>query len=169
MNIVYKLTNQDLQTRNGFQWKVGKWYETNGEGGLCNSGWLHAYNDPLVAVFMNPIHAGIKNPVLWKAEGDGKFLDDDGLKCGYTKMRIVKKMNLPEIPTEKLIEVSIILAIEAGCYEDDFIAWALHWTDGSDRSQSAAAAWAAATEGMQESSSWLWPAAAGAGTTPRTT
>ena len=53
----YKLTNQEMQTHNGFQWELGEWQETSGEGGLCGPGWLHYYSDPLLAVLLNPIHA----------------------------------------------------------------------------------------------------------------
>ena len=75
MKKVYKLTTQDNTTHNGCKWVPGEWKETNGEGPLCGPGWLHAYEDKLTAVFMNPEHAKIANPKLWIAEADGKFLD----------------------------------------------------------------------------------------------
>jgi hypothetical protein len=36
---------------------------------LCGPGWLHAYESPLVAAFMNPIHADFRKPRLFEAEG----------------------------------------------------------------------------------------------------
>lgn len=142
----YKLTDQNLQTRNGCQWAIGEWKETDGQGGLCGPGWLHCYNDPLVAVFMNPVHANISNPVLWEVEVSGECKDDHGLKCGWTKMRLVKRTRLPVISTEKLVEIVIHCAILSGYDEENFITWAIHWINGDDRSEAAAeaAAWAAA-------------------------
>jgi hypothetical protein len=91
MTKVYKLTTKNLTTYNGYKWIPGKWHRTSGEGELCGPGWLHAYTDPLVASFLNPIHANIPEPVLWEAEASGKIKEDRGLKCGYTRMRIIKK------------------------------------------------------------------------------
>ena len=59
---LYKLTDEKMQTYNGFQWVLGETHETNGEGNLCGPGWLHAYTDPLLAILLNPIHANISNP-----------------------------------------------------------------------------------------------------------
>ena len=50
MKIAYKLIGSEMKTHKGFQWELGKWYETTGEGGLCSSGWLHFYNDSLVGL-----------------------------------------------------------------------------------------------------------------------
>ena len=91
---------------------------------------------------MNPEHAKIANPKLWIAEADGKFLDDKSLKCGYTQMRLIKEIKLPKISTEKLVEISIHLAVLSGYDDENFIAWAIHWINNDDRSESAA--WAAA-------------------------
>jgi len=44
MKIAYKLTNSKMRTFNGFQWELGKWYETTGEGKFYSSGWLHFYS-----------------------------------------------------------------------------------------------------------------------------
>jgi hypothetical protein len=142
MTVIYKLTNQNLQTHDGFQWVPGNWKKTSGGGDLCGPGWLHGYCDPLVAIFMNPIHANISNPILWQGEGCGKFLDDRGLKCGFTEMRIIKKIKPYKFTPEKLVEIAIVCAIESGYNDEDFISWACHWMDGSDRSAEAAA-WAA--------------------------
>jgi len=139
MTVIYKLTNQNLQTHDGFQWVPGNWKKTSGGGDLCGPGWLHGYCDPLVAIFMNPIHANISNPILWQGEGCGKFLDDRGLKCGFTEMRIIKKIKPYKFTPEKLVEIAIVCAIESGYNDEDFISWACHWMDGSDRSAEAAA------------------------------
>ena len=145
MPTVFKLTSQSNQTYDGFLWEPSIWHEVSGTGALCTDGWLHAYSDPLVAVFMNPSHAAIENPKLWEAEAEGQFKDDHGLKCGYSRMRVVREIELPEISMEQRVEIAINCAIIAGCDDENWIAWALHWMDGSDRSEEAAwTAWAAA-------------------------
>ena len=101
--IKYKLTNQNMQTYNGFQWKLGEWQEAQGssEKDLCTNGWLHCYDSPLLAILHNPRHADIKNPRLWEVEVAGDFKNDKGLKCGYRKMRLVKEIKVPKITTEQ--------------------------------------------------------------------
>lgn len=66
-----KLTDQNIRTYHGFQWTVGWWVETSGKGALCGPGWLHGYDDLLLALFLNPIHAHIQNPRTWRAETTG--------------------------------------------------------------------------------------------------
>jgi hypothetical protein len=94
---IYKLTTQDNKTFKSFLWTPGKWVEVSGEGHLCTAGWLHAYQDPFVASFMNSAHGDYQNPKLWEAEGEGKFKDDHGLKCGFSRMRLIKEIPLPKI------------------------------------------------------------------------
>ena len=89
---IYKLTDQEMKTYNGFQWKLGKWYKTSGEGDLCSEGWLHCYRDKNMAVLMNPAQADIENPRLFVGEGRGKVKHDGYLKSGFSEMRIVKEI-----------------------------------------------------------------------------
>jgi hypothetical protein len=135
---IYKLTSQFNTTNGGFEWTPKKWKKVSGIGELCTSGWLHAYQDPFVAVLMNTVHACIDNPKLWEAEGRGEFKDDNGLKCGYSQMRIIKEIPLPKISSEDRIKIAIYCAILSGEDSEDFISWALNWLDGSDRSKKSA-------------------------------
>ena len=134
---IYKLTNQNVQTRGSFQWALAEWHETSGEGELCSSGWLHCYSHPLLAVLLNPIHADIANPRLFEGEGEGRMLDDRGLKQGFTRMRITKEIPVPVVTTEQRVKFAILCALEF-YREDSFVAWAKAWLDGSDRSARAA-------------------------------
>jgi len=156
MAIVYKLTNQDLTTHNGYQWAVGEWRETNGEGNLCGPGWLHAYTDPAVALFLNPIHANIANPRLWEGEAKGKVTSDKGLKVGYTRMRIVMELPVVLPTTEQQVRFAIACAVSV--YRDDgFRVWAKKWVSGLDRT--AEAAWAAAGAAAEAAAEVAWAAA----------
>ena len=142
--MIYKLTDQDLRTYHGFQWKLGVEVRTSGEGGLCGPGWLHVYVDPLVAVLLNPIHANISDPRMFAEEGEVE-IDDHGMKGGVTHLTLSHEIPVPAITTEQRVRFAVLCAKE--CYtEPAWVAWADGWLSGDDRSPEAAvaAAWEAA-------------------------
>ena len=141
----YKLTDEKMQTYHGYQWELHEWKETSGKGELCGCGWLHYYSDPLLAAFLNPIHANFDNPRLFEIEvaADAKILEDHGLKLGCTKMRLTKELVMPAVTTEQRIKFGILCALEV-CKDAKFVQWANRWLDGTDRSEKAADAAAAA-------------------------
>ena len=154
--IVYKLTNQNLQTHGGYQWEPGVARETDGRGNLCGPGWLHYYHDPLLSVLLNPIHADIEGPILWEAEAEGLHRDDRGLKGGCTRLTLLRRIELPQITTEQRVRFGILCA-KVICDNPAWSAWADRWLDGSDRSQESA--WAAA-EAAQAAAEAAWVARA---------
>jgi hypothetical protein len=162
---LYKLTDQKMQTYNGFQWKLGKKRTASGEGLLCGPGWLHAYESPLVAAFMNPAHAAFQNPRLFEAMG--KIGKRDGqLKCGCTTLTLIREITLPEITTAARVRAAIYCAWSV-CKDPAWRTWALLWLAGEDRSAAAAAemaAWAGAGEmaadAAAEMAAWAADAAA---------
>jgi len=147
--IRYKLTDQNMITHKGFQWELNKLYRVSGKGELCTDGWLHVYTSPELAVLLNPIHANIKDPRLFKCKVSGKTLKDNGLKEGWSKVKLLKEIHLPEYTTNQRTAFGILCAKEV--YKDkDWNAWADNWLSGKDRSEAAdaaraaEAAWAAA-------------------------
>lgn len=144
MSTLYKLTDSCGKTRNDTQWGPGVSHSGTGEGGLCGPGWIHAYEHPLIAVLMNPIHADFKNPRLWEAEG--KIAIRDGqIKCGCATLTTIREIPLPEITTEMWIRFAILCTKEAstaavGEAWKAWNAWADKWLSGEDRSAAAAAA-----------------------------
>ena len=138
----YKLTDANMRTHNEFQWEVGKWVETSGEGELCGPGWIHCYHHPLLAVLLNPIHANFKHPRLFEAEVSGKSLDDRGLKIGWQKVRLLEEISIPKITKEQKIRFGIFCALRV-YKEKSFVAWAKRWLSGKDISRTAT--WAART------------------------
>ena len=137
----YKLTCQDNKTFGGCLWGEDVTHETDGKGSLCGPGWLHAYRNPLLAVFLNPIHANIKEPRLWECIGEGEYLDDRGLKCGFTRLTTVREIPLPEVTTAQRIAFAILCAKEV-CGDPEWCTWADNWLRGNDRTETAA--WTAA-------------------------
>ena len=91
-NIRYKLTDQNMQTYNNFQWELGVWKEATGKNTYsCTDGVLHYYADPLLANLFNPIHANYSNPRLFRIEID-KELNSDGLKGWSKKQRLIEEI-----------------------------------------------------------------------------
>ena len=142
VQIKYKLTTQNLTTHNGFQWTKGIVEYADGSGALCSSGYLHYYHNPLLAAFLNPIHANISNPKLWIVKCEGQHLDDTGLKGGCTKMTLLKDIKMIEPTLNNRIAFGILCAMEV--YKDEtFQKWAQAWIDGTDRTEESANAAAA--------------------------
>jgi hypothetical protein len=147
----YKLTNQNLQTYGGFQWELLKWEEASGDPTrpLCTDGWFHCCDSPLLVVLHNPIHANIANPRLFEVEVAGDTKDENGMKHGFRKMRIVKELPVPEITLEQRVRYGILCA-KAVCTDPKFVKWADCWLSGEDRTQAAAQAAARAAEWTTE-------------------
>jgi len=133
MNIRYKLTTQDLTTYNYTKWVLNEWKETSGLGPLCTRGWLHCYTSPLLAILLNRIHADIINPKLFKCEVEGKCLTDKGLKEGWTRMRIIEEMEVPQLSHINRIAFGILCALEV-CKDEKWVLWANNWLENKDRS-----------------------------------
>jgi len=136
MSKLYKLTDRDGQTRNGTQWGHGMSHSGTGEGELCGPGWIHAYEHPLIAVLVNPIHANFPNPRLWEAEGE-IGLRDGQLKCGCKTLTTVREIPLPAVTTEMRVRFGILCAKEV-CAYPAWSTWADRWLSGEDRTQAAA-------------------------------
>ena len=164
MITLYKLTDRDGQTRNDTQWGPGVSHSGTGKGELCGPGWIHAYEHPLIAVLLNPIHANFQSPRLWEAEGE-VGLRDGQLKCGCKALTTIREIPLPAVTTEMRVRFGILCAKEV-CAYPAWNAWADRWLSGGDRSEAAAAAAAAeaaAAAAAAEAVSWAaWAAEAAA-------
>ena len=165
--ILYKFTDQNMQTHGGCQWVLGEKKTTGGEGELCGPGWLHCYADPLLAVLLNPIHADYENPRLFRARVGRKSKHDHGLKSGYTKMTLIEEIPVPAISTAQRVRFAILCAMKV--YQDPgFVQWGENWLSGKDRSAEAAEAAAEAAEAARaaeaaEAAAWAVRAAEAAG------
>lgn len=137
---IYKLTDQDMRTYNGFQYTLGVEARATGEGTrLCSHDLLHFYLSPEIAVLLNPIHAGIKNPRLFRAETPDVPVMDGQRKGGVKRMTLVEEMALPTMSLEQRMQVAIALAWGQTGAGDPWRLWALAWLRGQDRTRAAAA------------------------------
>jgi hypothetical protein len=139
----YKLLTRDMKTRkdcdNEMDWSdVGEWHEAKGSGGLCTNGVIHDYDDPWIAVVVNPAHADIPDPVMYETERGGPVMTD-GLKCGCRRLRLTKSLIPPDVPLVQKVAFGIYVALTI-CDDPDFYQWAANWLSGKDRTYASAAA-----------------------------
>jgi hypothetical protein len=158
MTILYKLTDENMQTNNGFQWNLNEPRTAPGGGELCTDAWLHAYTDPLLAVLLNPIHANIDNPRFFRCEGEVGATDSD-LKVGCTKLNLLEELEIPKITTEQRVKFAILCAREVvGTTCPKWSEWATKWLSGEDRTeksaQKAAGSASGATEWAAQAAEW---------------
>jgi hypothetical protein len=143
MATVYKLTDRNMQTYGGTQWRLGETRRASGEGDLCGPGWLHAYEHSLLAVLHNPAHANFPedNILLFSGNTGAGIIEREGqLKLGTTELTLTEEMPLPVVTNEQRVAYGIYAALEV-CPAPWFVTWAQDWLSGKDRSR--AAAWAA--------------------------
>jgi hypothetical protein len=154
---LYKLTDEHNETYGHTKWGENVSHTATGTGGLCSSGVIHAYTDPLLAAFFNPIHGDFKSPRLWEAES-GDELVSDGTKVGVKTLTTVRVVDLPEISTTQRVEIAIRCALIV-YHNPDFETWANNWLSGKDRTEEAAAA-AMAVAAMAVAAAAEWTAVA---------
>lgn len=133
----YKLTNSDMTTRNEFKWELAKEYKIDKkligpDKELCSNSWFHVYNSPLVAVLLNPIHANIRNPRLFECECSGYCKLDKGLKIGFTKVKFIREIEMPEITISQKIAFGILCTKQV-YLEPKWNKWADDWLNNVDR------------------------------------
>lgn len=141
--IKYKLTDQQNYTRRGEKnetlWEPGRMNRAAGNGAsLCTEDVIHFYDTPLIAAFMNPVHANFDSPGCWEIEVDG-VVAHDGTKGGTKIATAIKPLPLPVITREQVVRFAIFCALEV-YKEPTFVVWAEKWLSGVDRSQLAARA-----------------------------
>ena len=138
--IVYKLTDKDGRTFGDCQWGEGISRKTKKEGAtLCTDEVIHAYRDPYLAIFANPIQGGFDSEtmLLWECEASNPVADD-GLKIGVKELTTIRQIPIPCLSTEQIIKIAILSAKEV--YKNKrWNKWADGWLSGEDRTLAAAA------------------------------
>ena len=149
---MFKLTDQDMRTHGGFQWRLGEMRRVeNYTGVACGTGALHSYRDPLLAIFMNPIHANFSNPRLFEAQTGVKVKSVE-LKWISEKLTLIKEIPVPEMTREQRVEISIRIC-KLLHKDANWNAWADKWLDGSDRSVESAESAARSVESVESAES----------------
>lgn len=174
--IRYKLATQDYRTRVGFEnetrWQFGVRVEATGDPkqGLCSDAYIHVYDDPALAMFLNPIHANIADPRILRVQCHGRSVNDCGLKRGYRAITPIGELQITPPSTTQAVAFGILVSL-AVPQSDNYARWAHAWLAGADRSQgalvvasaAASAEWAAAlaAESATREATWeaTWAAA----------
>ena len=158
---LYKLTDANARTRNDTQWGENITHVATGDvaQGLCSDAYIHAYEHPLIAVMMNPVHGNFSNPRMYECEGEIAARDGQ-LKYGCRTLTTIREIPLPIVTVTQKVAFALLCVIDV-CSEPSFVAWANDWLTGKERS--AAAAWAAeaaAEAEAAEAAAWAgWAAA----------
>jgi len=160
--IVYKLTDKDGYTRRGLSgetlWAPGVTRETSGKGDLCTSGWLHAYEHPILAVLHDPIHGEYGDFArMWKCDTlDGVIKRDGQMKLGTTKLKVIKEVKKPEVTVEQRVAYAIACSLRI-YVEESYVMWAEGWLSGKNRTYESAKA-AESAFWSAESAAWaeMW-------------
>lgn len=146
--IIYKLTDRAGYTRRGepgaTMWEVGRRYGAHeGDDLSFERGFYDVYTDPLVGLFLNPIHANVKNPQLWEGETPEIIIDQRGVKAVVRELVLVRELQAPEIAPEQRIRFAIFCAASVIPNRNRiWHGWARDWLSGADRMEEAAG-WAA--------------------------
>jgi len=134
----YKLLSKEMTSYKDTKWEIGIPIKIEKTGNtMCSDEVLHCYNHPLLAVFLNPIHADIKEPKLFEIKVD-EIVNNDGLKFASKSQTLINEIPLPEISYEQRVEIGIKIAKTV--YKDEkWNEWADKWLSGEDRSITPAA------------------------------
>lgn len=114
--------------------------------------WVRIYDDPLVAVMMDPVHCQFGSGArLWKVAWSGANNNDNGL-CRYVQECVVlEEVQLPTISVEQRIRAAIY-CVQAVLPTDTipaWTAWADGWLSGNDRTRKTAETAMLAAEEME--------------------
>jgi len=136
--IGYKLVTQEYRTREGYdnetKWEIGVKVEAKpGSMELCTDTVVHFYDDPLLAVLMNPIHAEIENPRMLEVEIHGEVVTN-GTKCGAKSLTPIREIEVPEITMTQRIAFGLLCAKESR-KDEGFSTMVDQWLSGKDRTQ----------------------------------
>lgn len=119
---------------NKTEWKLGVPITIDKPGTtMCSDQVLHCYNHPLLASFLNPVHANISNPRLFEIEVD-KIVNTDGLKFASKSQTLLQEIGFTQILAEKRVKIAILIAKTVNT-EQKWNEWADRWLSGEDRSR----------------------------------
>ena len=150
-----KLTDKDGRTYEGCQWGENITNRAKGKGkALCSSGVIHYYEDPLLAVFANPIHGrfDLKTALLWEFKPK-REINKDNLKCACKEGTTIKLIPIPEMTIEQRVEIAIRCSLEIK-QKPKYVEWAKRWLDRTDRRRAAADAARAAAAAAARAAAW---------------
>jgi len=136
MATLYKLTDENNETRNHTIWGKGVTHKATGNGKtLCSNGFIHAYISVEQAILLRSQHVSFKNPKLFLAEGEISIQHVD--KVGCKSLTTIKQIEFIDLNLNQEIAASIFCVKEV--YEDKkWNKWANDWLGNINRDYAAA-------------------------------
>lgn len=143
MKYIYKLTDKNMQTKDGFQYKKRRYVSikgnSNNEASFCSPYWLHAYQDPLLAAFMASPHCVSFYTRLFESRWKGEIAIAAD-KIGVTSLALWKEIKIPTVTKEQRVTFEILSAKQIPYLSDEWYIWADNWLSGEDRTAQSARA-----------------------------
>jgi hypothetical protein len=101
ISLLYKITDAQDRTIHNTQWGPNVTNKATGKKTehLCSDGWIHAYENLLVGLFLSPLHANYTPFYVWIAKGKISNRDRQ-LKCGCRKLTTIRQITSIEITVE---------------------------------------------------------------------
>ena len=108
------------------QWGENVAHHAQGQGSkFYSKNYIYVYDNPLLAVLLNPIHANFPWPLLWEADAVD-VQSDRGLKFGAKEVTTLHQIASPEVSTEQTVRFGILCAL-AVSQKAQFQSWAEAW------------------------------------------
>jgi hypothetical protein len=117
MNELFKLTDAENKTRN-VTWRENMTFSVelmDRKPELCSKGVIHAYQNPNLALLLNPAHGNFKNPKLWACTGD--VVVTDWGKCGCYMLTMGKNLPHPEWYDDEAKRAYVMVQFAVLCAE----------------------------------------------------
>ena len=149
-----------MMSNGNTKWEIGvkKIKKDTGNYKMCTNNVFHCYSHPVLALFLNPIHANIENPRIFKIKVD-RIVASDGLKQASLEQTIIEELIIPKPTLIQTTAFGIICAKHI--YKNiKFQSWANNWLSNEDRSSHAAGAAAGAAWAAAKAAAWAAEAAA---------
>lgn len=142
---VYKLTDKNMRTCGGLQWKLGyRSAVAKYTGVLYTEGGQRSYADPLLAVFLDPININFgSDGRMFEAHTGRRFRNAVSLAVVSESLTLVEEIPLPELTGEQRLETAIrmardVVAPALPIKPLHWEAWADAWLSGKDRTAKSA-------------------------------
>ena len=132
-----KLTDENMKTKDGFQYKIGEnAYATGAGASLCTDGFLHVYDNKFQAELMRHAHVSYNSIRAFECKSDDIGITD-GTKRGVKSLMLTHEIKLPKISKTMRVEISIRCVMLV--YKDKaWTKWARNWLLGKDRTKKSA-------------------------------
>ncbi len=147
-----------ITDQSGLDWKKRQWAVGNSHTETNENYWFSTFDDPLVALFLDPACDQTENPKLWQVEISGEKIEILP-RILSSNMKVVGTVE-DALPTpEQYVAFGIVCALNLVA-DKTFSNWAINWLKNIDRTKETAEKIHESLELPDDCSSAAWPALA---------